>query len=298
MAGVIPSYTFPVASTGLVSRSTLNTQRSIAEVQLTACAAGDYQRILFGRCRVGAQLLRPIIAGNAHLLLPFIIGRGPINGALRITTDDGDLDPAVEYRIYTGESTQAIDSWLQVAYYLQGVTYADTLPNIAWGLLSIPPNIGQAITGLTIEVEGLKLFDGMTTAYSANPTLALAALLSNPSWGKGETLDWSSVAACAAVDDQTIDGKERRSIGLVLDTPQPLDQAEQVLRAYAACWVVREGGTTRLVKDAPSSPVSFAYTNAPGSANYLLESLRIKEKRRKDSPTVVTIKYTDTSTDP
>lgn len=317
---IIPPYQFPPDSgIGLVSRETLNGQSGIDEVQLATCALNAPLRYGYGLNRLGAQLLQPIKDTSGNLLLPFIISRGRIESVDSIEFESQAAPPTVGQTIYLGNPVQAVDPWLAAAWAASSPprVYADTLPNIAWGVLRLPPTPGLLITGLTITAKLLRVYDprldstqpggsgsqrladATTWAYSANPVLALADFLRSPDYGRGETLDWASVMACATVDDQVLAGStnKRRAIGVVIDEARDVFDVEETLRAYAGVWIVREGGTVFMVPDAPASSV-FAYTNASGSANYIANSIKIVERKRRDSPTVVSVKWTDTSVKP
>ena len=303
----------PTAMWGTVTRETLNrTARQIAETQLAVCAANEPLRFGWGRNRVGALLLRPVTYG-ANLLLPFIIGRGPINAITAIEFEGASLPSGMSSTTYLGTASPPVDPWLQAAWAAQSKVYADTLPGIAWGVVQIPPNENR-VTGLTIEAQMLKVYDSRldstnggsgsqrladasTWTYSNNAALVLANYLTSSAYGKGETLDWSTVAAVADVCDQVLGGLKRRTVNLMVDTARDLDDVEEMLRAYAGCFIVREE-VTRLVADAPASSV-YLFTNASGSgANYLADSIRLTQRAQKDTPTLVTVQWTDTSVKP
>jgi len=306
---VIPDHTFAGAGsgTGLVARSTLKAQSTIAEVQYPACALNAPLRFGYGRNRVGALLLAPVVYGSS-LLIPYIIGRGPIGGIDAVEFEAAAAHASVGQHTYLGGTDNVLDGWLQAAWAAKGRTYADTLPGIAWGVLSAPARNDVVVTGLTIEARMLKVYDprdgsqtlGVPTTYkySANPVLALADFISSPTYGKGETLDWSTVTTCADIADQVPSGgtKVRRSFGLMFDVAMDVDSVEETLRAYAGVWVIREGGTVSMIADAAASSV-FAFTNATPS-NYVADSIVIREREQKNTPTVVTVKWTDTSVKP
>ena len=462
---VIPPHTFSDSGTGVVSRDAMNRVASgPSETQLTVAALGDKLRIPYGRVRLGAQVLLPVVYGG-DLLLPFIVSRGKIGSFEAIEVEGTALAPTVQYTLYKGDAVQAVDPWLASGWTLNARSYTDTLPNIAWGVLRIPPAANQSITGITVEILGRRVFDprdviqydvtisgggacyayrsimndayviqagdflefdyfvdescptainatgfeidltaspnnlrsagivdtegvaihnsgtatkvgrwvarraaltgtvvGKTTSsfnlvvesdvagayrvlyrnvritdgagtvrkaiwssgaldanttaysalasgiaatitngtrYSANPTLCLADFLSSSSFGKAETIDATSLAACANVDDALVGTTmtRRRELGLALDQVRTLDEWAEALRGYAAVWIIREGGTTYFVKDAPASSV-FAFTDTAGSANYELDSLRIGQRKRRANPTVVTVLWTNTGTKP
>src|SRR5262249_37410921 len=83
------------------------------------------------------------------------------------------------------------------------------------------------------------------------------------------------------------------------------------LRAYAGVFIVREPGGVRLIPDAPRPP-SFAFTNSTGEdayvepdywaddytdegdtpANYVADSIKLKQAKRGAAATVVTVMWT------
>jgi hypothetical protein len=297
---IIPDARF---GTGLVTRATLATSDpSIQEQQLMVAAAGMPIALPFGRVRIGANVIQPITLGG-NLLLPVLIGQGPIQAVEAIEIDNKPLPAGVTVTTYLGAAGQGVDASLVTAWAVVGKTYADTLPGIAWTLLTIPPGGDYSFENIALIVQGLKLYDprdgtqtaGLTSSYkySNNPVLALAYFLSEIGVGPEETMDWSSVSTCANIADQTVGTEKRRTIGLYIDQAQDVDQIEQVLRAYAGVWVVREGGTTRFVADAPAASV-YDFTKS----TYRLDTIEITKRGRAQAPTLVTIKYTDTSASP
>lgn len=299
---IIPPHTFSVPR-----RADQNAVASSpSETQLTVAALNDPVRICYGRVRIGAQITYPIEYGG-DLLLPFVIARGRIDAVELAEFDDGSVGTEISSHLYYGVDAGELDAWLQSAWALRGRTYSDVLPGIAYGVLRIPPGYTRSISGLTLTIRGTRVYDPRdgaqtlgvrsTYKYSADPVLALADFLSNATYGKGETLDWASVTTCANVSDQTVSGSPRRRIGLVIDQVATLDEWEEALRGYAGVFIVREGGTVRLIPDAPAASV-FSFTNAAGSANYIADSLQIEQRARRDAPTVVTVEWTDTAVTP
>lgn len=296
-----------------VPRETLNdTQSRIQQVQLSVCATEQPLRWGYGRMRLGALWLKPI-ATSSYLYLPWIIARGPIDAVESIELGNAEAPSGVSTQVYLGATSPSVDPWLLAAYGAQGHTYADTLAGIAWGVMRVAQSASSIPTDLTVTARLAKVYDpradssaggsGLqrlatpsTWTWSANPALALADFLRSTEYGRGETVDWASVATVANIADQAVgSGARRGGFGLVFDTVQPVAAIEETLRAYAGCWVVREDGVARLVPDAAASSV-FAFSTATG--NYLADSIRIDQRKRRDLPTVVSVVWTDTSTTP
>lgn len=174
-----------------------------------------------------------------------------------------------------------------------------------------------------------RLDDPTTWTWSQNPVLALAHFLTTAGFGPEESLDWATVITCADIADESLtDGattQTRRQVGIYFDQAQTCDAIEETLRSYAGVFVVREDATVRLVPDAAASIV-YAFRNEPAGdyltteggdrltteggfgilleesgthlGNYLLDSLEIQQTSRGNSPTVVTIRWTDTAQTP
>lgn len=312
---VIPNAYF---NTAPVERITLSKQPGISEQQLTVAAAGDFIPFGYGRVMIGAKILQPKIwsnnpANGMRLLLPCVLGLGPIGGLDATYFDDRTAPAGVTSTVYLGTASQGIDpslasAWLNSYYPPYTVVYADTMPGVAYVVLLLPSGATYAFqnirfivrmscvynpmldgtSGVTGAAGSQRLTDNTTWTYDNNPSLALAHFLSTKGIGPEETLDWQSVADCAA--QNTTDG---RSINLMIDTPQLTDQWEEVLRSYAGVIIDRSGPTVRFVADAPASSV-YTFTNA-APANYVLDSLDIQRRGRLGAPTLVTVKYTDTS---
>lgn len=309
---LIPGYTFPLPppppATTVSERSSTSKQRKPQETQLAVCALNEPLRYGWGRVRLGAQLLRPIVYLKS-LYVPFVIARGPIYAVDAIEFDNKGLGSSVIATVYPGITPQPIDPVLEAAAAAQNppLSFTDDYSGVAWGHLKIPRATDVSLDNLTITARLLLVYDPRdgaqslsdpsTWQYSTNPSLALANWLASPAYGRGETLDWASVADSADVNDQLVGGKKRREIGMVVDSVRKVDDVETQLAAYAGVWVVREGGITRLVPDAPSAPV-FTFTNAAGSANYVADSLTLEQRSRANTPTVVTVVWTDTTQTP
>jgi len=132
------------------------------------------------------------------------------------------------------------------------------------------------------------------TAYSANPALVLADWLSNTQYGMGLDVDWASVGAMAAANEAPLGGEPRRRIGLTLSAPQPREAWADTLRNYAGCFVVRRAAGWSLVPDAPVGAVKH-FDHASGNIARLGP---IKRRSKRDAPTVMHVRWTDTSSLP
>lgn len=89
--------------------------------------------------------------------------------------------------------------------------------------------------------------------------------------------------------------EKRSRISLVIDTVQPVRAWRDVLRAYVPCWVNVDGNTAYLRVDGPSaSDHTFTSANIDSTAGMPT----LQRSGVQDTPSVVTIGYTDTSSAP
>lgn len=331
----------------IVPRDTLNNAApNITQQQLQTAAAGALIGFGYGRCRVGVRIMFPIVDTTGQLLIPGFIGQGPIDAIESVELDNAALPGDAAHVDYTGAAGQTFSGLLAGAWLARGKVYADALPGIAYTVVSLPAELGYRAGNITATARMLKVYDprldstaggsgsqrladSTTWAWSQNPVLALAHFLSTPGFGPEESLDWTTVATCADIADQTLtDGtttQTRRQIGIFFDRAQSVDAIEETLRSYAGVFVVREDATVRFVPDAAASVVYSFRNTAHGDylltetggklltedgygilldggathlANYLLDSLEIQQTSRGNSPTVVTVRWTDTTQTP
>lgn len=133
------------------------------------------------------------------------------------------------------------------------------------------------------------------TVYSNNPALALANFLADPTRGSGDTLDWNSVGVAAARCDEQLNSAARHTCKITFDRQTPKKDIEETLRGAAGCFVVREGGTTYLVPDAP---VTLASTLSLAAADWQPESLRYSQRDAGRAPNRIAVRYTNTAVKP
>jgi hypothetical protein len=156
---IIPDVVLIRPQTGLVPRNELKDSAPDVEIQqLTVAASGTPISLPYGRVRIGAKVTQPVQWG-VQLLLPCIIGQGPIDAVEAVEFDNKPAPAGVSWTIYTGAPGQGIDPWLQTAWALQGKTYADTLPGIAYVVLRLPKDSEVAPESVSFIVRGLKVFD-------------------------------------------------------------------------------------------------------------------------------------------
>lgn len=282
---------------GLAAKDTLNGVASKNRQTLALVAAGTPARIVFGRDRLGAHVDN-VLSYGAHVYIRALWCWAPgglgVEAIEAVHFDDDVIPPGVERTDYLGTAGQGADPWLVAAFAAQGLTYADTLPSMAYSVFKVPRLLASSIgvPGIAAIIKGSKLPDPRTgaTAYTANPALALAAFLS-ADWGMGRAVDSASVQAAANACDAPLGGQPRRAFGLTLAAVQRVDDWVDTLRTYAGCWVVPGSAGLRLVPDRPAAAVA-TLNHADGQ---ILSLGALTKRSPTQAPTVVRITYTDTS---
>lgn len=292
----LPNQTWSVASKATLdstARASSSAGGSASDRQIALSADGVRIPVIYGMDRRGA-LIANIVTDAQYVYVQCVWGLGEIEGVQSIEMGKDSLPAGVSVRHYTGTSGQAVDSWLEAAFAARGITYADALPGIAYSVLRAPLGTdGFDPTSLVAIVKGLKLLDPRTglTAWSDNPALALAHFIGT---FEGRTVDADSVAAAADACDEIIGGQRRRVIGLSLAQAQACDAWRDTLRTYAGCFVVQRSNGLHLMPDRPTSAVR-TFDHDSGD---IAQLGGLKKRPRADAPTVVRIKWTDTSVTP
>lgn len=293
----------PEAQWGKVSRSVApretlaRTATTAAERQLTVAAENAPLRVIYGTERVGALVANVLLHGT-YWVIQCVWGEGECDAIEEVTFDDAALPAGTLSIHYAGTAGQTVDAWMVAAFAAQApaVTYADALPGVCYSVFKVPTSAIENFPQITARLRGRKLYDPRTTltVFSANPALALADFLSNATYGSGKTVDWSSVTTAANACDESVGGAPRRQIGLAVETVQNVEAWEDTLRTYAGCWIVQGSAGMRLVPDRPASPVA-SYDHA---SDDIMAISPLKKRAVTDAPTVMTIRYTDTSVVP
>lgn len=260
--------------------------------QFSVTAEGARIPVVYGRDRRGA-LIANIVAAGAYLYVQAVWSLGPIHGIESITMSDAPLPTGSSVRHYTGTPGQVVDSWLVSAFAGRGISYTDALPGVAYSVLRIPIDAGIDPSSIAAIVKGRLLYDPRTglTAWSDNPALALADFLSASAYGLGRLVAWSSVITAADACDVLVGGQRRRRLGLTLADARPCETWVEALRTYASCFVVQRGDGYHLIPDAPAAAVrSFSH-----DAGNIARLGALVPRRRADAPTVVIVRWTDTT---
>lgn len=276
------------APTPTVPASTLNhVATPIAEQQANLAAENAPLRLCYGRVRLGAQLAN-IVPHGGHWIIQCVWGEGPIDAVEALHADDAALPAGASVVHYLGTAGQGVDPWLQAAFALAGLVYADTLPYVAYSVVRWPAAASAALPQFVATLRGLKTDAGV---WSDNAALALADVIGHERYGLETVVEATGLDATQAACAETVGGAPRRRIGLVVDHVQAAAQWIDVLRTYAGCWVVPAGAEVRLVPDRPRA-VDASLTHAAGQIRSLGP---IKKRGLAQAPTAIEIRYTDTA---
>lgn len=310
------SYTPPnVPQRRLTSARSLNrvSQSSAADRQLTAAGDNSPIRLVYGRDRIGGQILNVLIY-SGYIYLQALWGY-ELDSIEEVTLNGSEVSSASLITNYIGTQT-GVDPWMEAAFAAQtpSVDYNDTLEGYAYSVIRAP--VSSFNGGLKIEaiVKGRRVYDSRkdstnggsgthrladssTWEYSTNPALCLADFLIDSTYGEGRTLDWASVAAAATWNDTTIGSPpetHRRLDGWTLDRVMPTREVRATLAQYAGVWLVPRGTTIHFVQDKTGSYVE-SYAHASG------EIARVEKLEKLDLaslPTICEVWYTDTTSTP
>ena len=287
------------ATTPVATRDTLNASATTAKDQLLSVAAENAPlRVIYGTVTIGPQIAC-VVRHNFALVILAVWGHGEVDSITTLLMDDKPLPTSVTYTHYTGTAGQTVNAQMVAAFAAQrpAVAYTDTLPGICYSVITVPTGASAGFPRLTATIKGRKVYDPRSTltAHSNNPALCLADFMTNATYGMARTVDYASVGGVATDCDVLAGGTEKlRTLDLCLDTVQSVDKWLDTLRTYAGCWVVPSGADLKLVSDKAGSSVA-TFDHASGQ---ILGISQIKKRGNRATPTVMTITYRDTSTQP
>lgn len=285
---------------GPAARETLDLAEDTFERQLNVAALAEACRVTYGVDRLGAQLAIAFPYTGSSLLVVAIWGRGPIQGIASLTIGDKTPPATVVATHYLGTTSQSVDSKLVTALAALGITHTDAFAGLAYSVLEF--QIGADVGDIAAVITGRLVYDPRdgtqtlgtpsTYKYSDNPALALADLITNTTYGWGQSIDWTSVTAAANACDALVSGEKKRLIGYTLSSRNSAQAWVDILRAHAGCYVVRSGAQFKLVPDAAASSV-YTFTKAK-----LVPPITWAMRPVEQRPNVVEISYTDISATP
>jgi hypothetical protein len=229
---------------------------TVEQQSLVVAGQNNPLRIIYGRQIVGGDIIA-IGGHDGNLVLACVWGEGEIDAVERYWINGLDPHPNIVATHYTGTSTQNPDPTLAEAFSKGLFVYQDSLPNVAYSVFEIQPNVCSGFPEITALIRGLKVAStfGGTKAYSTNPAYCIADFIENTRYGMGRTVDWTSVATVAEHADAMIGSpaETRHIFSLVLDSPEPVENWLDIMRDSADCWIVPEGSGYRLVLDSTGS---------------------------------------------
>lgn len=163
--------------------------------------------------------------------------------------------------------------------------------NQSAGLATWVGDNGETWTG-----AGGAAINTLMYGYTRTPADALADFIRSPVYGPGMRVDLRSLLQVISWNVETLAGpppEQRHLIDLALETSMPVEDWINVLRDYAHCWVVPEGGTYYLIRDA-NDGVDGAFT----ADEIVAGTLQIEKRSSRNQPTVIEVTWTDTSVYP
>lgn len=280
---------------GMPERSAINAVATPPrDTQLTVAAENAPIRIVYGLQRLGAQVAN-VLMYQSKLVVQAVWCEGPIDSIVLITLNDETLPASVTATHYTGAIGQTANATLIAAFALLGITYADTLDGIAYSVFQVPVDASNGFPNFAAQIKGRKVYDPRIpdTLWSDNPALCLADFIESSSYGLNRTTDSTSVGDAADECDEVVGAAVRRRLNLIIDGVSTTRQHLEALRAYAGCFIVETGGALKLVPDRPR-----ATDHTVTAADILSGSLRLSRRGVQDVPTVIDVRWTDTSVTP
>ena len=277
----------------VVSAATLNSQSRLREIRATVAADGSPIPLAYGQCQIGGRVFALDVTGSTWTVgVAFCLGE--IDGYVRLLINGAVPVSGVLVDYYTGTTAQTVNS--KLAAKISG--YADTLvastPNgsigVAYCVVQYTSTHYDNWPTFVAELRGKKVYNPATatTIYSANPALHLGDLLRSTIYGQGLTVDDTDLDTAMDYCDETVTSEARRTAGNVLYGVQETEAWAEILRAYASCWIVRRGSTAHLIPDKAAASVQTFTADD-------VMNLRVTKQDSSNLPTVVRIKYTDTS---
>jgi hypothetical protein len=307
----LPNVSWASTNKDVPSKDTVNsTATDPKDTQLTVAAANAPIPIIYGTVRLGPKIAY-VAPKDSSLVILAVWGHGETDSSIAptFTVDDKPLPAGISISHYYGTQTQLVDT--NMASALAG--YTDTLPGITYSVITVPSGTSAGFPRINALIRGQKVYDPRldstnggsgsqrvntpsTWTYSDNPALCLADFITNSTYGVGLQVDWASVILTANFNDTLVGNptEKSRTLNLAIESPQMCEAWLETLRLYASCWLVRSGDIIKLVPDMPGSSV---YTFDHDSGN-IKDILNIKKRGILNTPNVMILNYTDTTTIP
>jgi hypothetical protein len=213
---------------------------------------------------------------------------------------------------YTGAQLAA-DPTLVAAFMAQGIADVRPLTGYAYSVITMPAAAFDGQLAFTARIRGRRCYDPAldntaggvgpqrladpaTWAYSDVPSVCWGDYLSNPIYGCGVTVDWSSVLVASQANRAIVPGsvEPRRRLGVSFTAPAAAKDISETLRAYSGCFLLPGANGVRMLPDSNGAPVaSYRHTLGQIAA---IDVLSMRDLNQ--APTAVEVIYTDTSAIP
>lgn len=254
--------------------------------QMQVAGAGTVIRIVYGEQRVGGSIIAWGINGG-KLILALAWCEGVIEGVQSYTVND-EAPSGVTAAHYDGSQTTP-DPTLVALRSSQGHAFSDTYTGVAYSVFQVSSRKSTGFPRFNAIIRGKKVasVEGGAHSYSECPAYIVADFIEHH---MQETVDWATVAAVAAWNNEMIGtpAEVRNRLSISVDQVQIGDSWLDVLCDYAGCFWTRDNGTIKLVPDSPAA-TEFAI----GPENMVAESVTLEQRDSTSSPTVVQCVYTD-----
>jgi len=267
-----------------VSRKDLDDSAEISpeDRQSTWNAEGGVIPIVYGRQRVGSKVFAVRTYLGYSLAVGCILCEGEIEEIETVEINDDNITAigmpsyGTWWTTHVGTSDQTASSLLTLAFAGSTPAYTDTLPNTAYAVILMPPDVEiSGFPKVSCIVKGKKVYDPRdanqsltnpaTWTFSDNPSLCLADLITSTRYGAGRLVNWDSVADAANFNDKLLDGDPSRRLDIVIDSQQDTGSWIETLRAYASVFLQLDGDTYTFI---PDKPISNAFECAGTTTCY------------------------------
>ena len=268
--------------------------RSNATAQKQVGGHGTLIQVHYGLRTIGARV-GAMISHAGRFLMLCVWGEGEIDAIEQVYVNNEAIGSGIEATHYLGTASQTADPWLVAAFAAAGQIYTDTLPNIAYSVLRLRARANVGFPEVSARIRGRKVAasSGGTPAYSRTPAYLIADFIESARYGMGASVNWDDVAALAARNNDTVGGEVRHQLSVSIDSSSPCEDWLKTLCDYASASAVKEGGTYRLILDAPGSSVATI-----DKSGIVGGTLTWDRRAPHGAPSVVEVGYTDTSTVP
>ncbi len=267
-----------------------------AAAQMQVGGPGTLIPVHYGLRRIGARIAIVLSYAGALVFL-CVWGEGEIDAVEQLCVNDENAPSGVTATHYLGTAGQTADPTLVAAFAALGQPYTDTLPNIAYSVVSVYPKKNAGFPQFSARIRGRKVAtsDGGTPTYSTTPAYIIADFITNTRYGLKAAVNWSDVAALASRNTGTVGSpaEARHVLSVSIDSVASAEDWLLTLCDYAGAIPVKDGGTYRLFVDAPASSVATI-----AAADVVEGSLQWSTRAPHEAPTVIEVGYTDTTDNP